>query len=147
MSRSSEMGNQSVFGFIASSSPINFQDCQKAVALTSTLRPSVRMISLLAHKTRRTDSCPIRRTTSHSAKMPFRSSSHRSEKAHDQKSVMLRCAKSAGPLASSVAEPDMLIVYPDLLPVRFSVFQLLKIVCVVDLENENPALAVGFAVD
>ena len=112
MLRSSEMGNQTVFGFIAPSSPINFQDCQKAVALTSTLRPSVRMISLLAHKTRRTDSCPIRRTTSHSAKMPFRSSSHRSEKAHDQKSVMLRCAKSAGPLASSVAEPDMLIVYP-----------------------------------
>src|SRR5258705_9075593 len=35
----------------------------------------------------------------------------------------------------------------DLLLVRFRVFQLLEILGVVELENENPALAIGFAVD
>ena len=35
----------------------------------------------------------------------------------------------------------------DLLLVRFRVFQLLEIVCVVELQNENPALAIGFPVD
>ncbi len=36
---------------------------------------------------------------------------------------------------------------PDLLSVRRCVFQLREIVGIVDLENENPALAIGFAVD
>jgi hypothetical protein len=35
----------------------------------------------------------------------------------------------------------------DLLSVRFCVFQLFEIVSVVDLENENPTLSVGFAID
>src|SRR6266478_4099899 len=35
----------------------------------------------------------------------------------------------------------------NLLSIRLSVFQLFEIVGVVDLENENPALPVGFAVD
>ena len=35
----------------------------------------------------------------------------------------------------------------DLLFVSFCVFQLLEIVCLVELENENPALAVRFAVN
>jgi hypothetical protein len=35
----------------------------------------------------------------------------------------------------------------DLFAIRGWIFQLLEIVGVLDLENENPALAVGFAVD
>ena len=38
-------------------------------------------------------------------------------------------------------------VLTDLLLVSFRVFQLFEIIGVVEFENENPALAIGFAID
>jgi hypothetical protein len=72
-----------VRGFPNSSRSLH--DCQYELTLTSMRTPSEVMMSLFAQFILRTLGSPINCMTNHSAEMPLRSSSHKSENAHSQR--------------------------------------------------------------